>query len=75
MTTPHLALEIFEFSLPFAPALILDSRVLFDEYLKELVKQRFALLSGIVNKLEATKVERKFFLGNTPMGTKPTLQQ
>jgi hypothetical protein len=53
----------------------LDSRVLFDEYLKELVKQRFALLSGIVNKLEATKVERKFFLGNAPMGTKPTLQQ
>jgi len=42
--------------------LILDSRVLFDQQLNELMKQRFSPFSDIVNILEETEVEREFLL-------------
>jgi hypothetical protein len=44
----------------FAGTLILDSRVLCDQQLNERTKQRFALLSDIVNTLEKTEVKREF---------------
>ncbi len=43
--------------------LILDSRVLCDQQLNERRKQRFASLSGVVNKLEETQVQGEFLLG------------
>src|SRR6266851_9505614 len=55
--------------------LILDSRVLCDQQLNERRKQRFASLSGVVNKLEETQVQGEFLLGNAPMRTKPTPQE
>ena len=42
--------------------LILDSRVLCDQQLNERMKQRFASLSGIVNKLEETEVKGELLL-------------
>src|SRR5713101_2041501 len=44
----------------FNRTLILDSRVLCDQQLNERTKQRFALLSDIVNTLEKTEVKREF---------------
>jgi NAD(P)-dependent dehydrogenase (short-subunit alcohol dehydrogenase family) len=45
-----------------AGTLILDSRVLCDQYLNERRKQRFASLSDVVTKLEETEIEREFLL-------------
>jgi len=42
--------------------LILDSRVLRDQYFNERTQQRLPSLSGIVHKLEETQIERQFFL-------------
>jgi len=54
---------------------MLDSGVLCDQQLNERMKQRFASLSDIVNKLEETEVQGEFLLWNASMGAKPAPQE
>jgi len=56
-------------------ALLLDSRVLRDQELKERRQQRFASLADVVHELEESQVDREFLLGNTPMRAQPTPQE
>ena len=65
----------FEYRKFKRPGLILDSRILCDQYLNECMQQRFASLSDVVNKLKETEIQREFLLGNAPMQAQPTLQE
>ena len=46
----------FEYRKFKRPWLILDSRLLCDQYLNECIQQHFASLSDVVNKLKETEV-------------------
>jgi hypothetical protein len=54
---------------------MLDAGVLCDQYLNERRKQRFASLSGFVNKCEEIEIPRELLLENTPKRAKPTPQE